>query len=165
MRGLRPAAAGLLAAAWAAAGCQPAGVRPPRLEDPVDRVLLQVAPAPVNRDDEPGADGVELRVFFWQEPGPKAVAVAGAVTFVLYEGRVRRAALDDAPAARTWEFQGSDLTPYLGRRWGQLCYSVALLWPEGPPAADVVTVAARYRPASGGPAVWSDPALLQMRRR
>ena len=83
-----------------AAGCDPAGMRAPALEDRADRVLLEVAPAPINRDDAPAPDGIEVRAFFWQEPGPRAVAVSGTVTFLLYRGRVGPAGLDDAKPDR-----------------------------------------------------------------
>ena len=145
-------------AAWllsAAPGCQDTGrVKvhnwPPRPVDRVDEIVLRLTPpAPVNWDDRPGHDGLQVQVNFFQIDEPLSVTVKGSLDLALYEGRVRPEDLAAAKPIHTWPFSGAQLAGLAGKSavgWG---YAMRLPWGSRSPAGTTATLTARYRSADG----------------
>jgi len=135
---------------------------PPRSVENVDAVTLWATPpSPLNWDDVPGPDGVQVRVFLFQTDQPLAVLVRGDLEFMMYAGRVPQAGLTSAQPLRTWTFTSQDLATRQIRDivgWG---YMVRLGWGQKMPAAAAITVTARYQPLGGDP-VYAAPISIQM---
>ena len=141
--------------ASAVTGCQnPGRVTvhnwPPRPVDRVDEIVLRLTPpAPVNWDDRPGPDGLQVQVNFFQVDEPLSVTVKGSLDLALYEGHVRPEDLAAAKPIHTWPFSGVQLAGLAGKSavgWG---YAMRLPWGSKPPAGTTATLAARYRSADG----------------
>ncbi len=139
----------------AAAGCHNTGrVKvhdwPPRLVDRFDAVVLRLTPpAPVNWDDKPGADGLQVQINFFQIDKPLSVTVKGSLELELYQGRVQAAQLASAKPIRTWPFSGVELAGFAGKSafgWG---YAMRLAWGARPPAGSTATLIVRYRSLDG----------------
>lgn len=144
--------AGLLAAA---AGCHnPGRVKvhnwPPRPVDNFDEIVVRLTPpAPVNWDDRPGPDGLQVQINFFQIDRPLSVTVKGSLEMSLYEGRVQAAQLASAKPIHTWPYSGVELAGFAGKSafgWG---YAMRLAWHDRPPAGKIATLVARYRSRDG----------------
>jgi len=145
-------------AAWllsAAPGCQDTGrVKvqnwPPRPVDRVDEIVLRLTPpAPVNWDDRPGPDGLQVQVNFFQIDEPLSVTVKGSLELALYEGHVGPENLAVAKPIHTWPYSRVQLAAQAGKSavgWG---YAMRLAWNDSPPAGTTATLTARYRSADG----------------
>lgn len=141
--------------ASAAGGCQNpgrvnVGNRPPRPVDRVDEIVLRLTPpAPVNWDDKPGPDGLQVQINFFRIDEPLSVTVKGSIDLALYEGHVRPEDLASAKPLHTWPFSGVQLAGLAGKSavgWG---YAMRLPWGDRPPSGATATLAARYRSADG----------------
>ncbi len=157
-------------AAWllsAALGCQdPGRVRvhnwPPRPVDRVDEIMLRLTPpAPVNWDDKPGADGLQVQINFFQVDEPLSVTVKGSLDLALYEGHIQPEDIAAAKPLHTWPFSGVQLAGLAGKSavgWG---YAMRLPWGARPPAGVTATLAARYR-SGGGNVMTSKPLYVPL---
>ena len=141
--------------ASAVAGCQAPGRLtvhnwPPRPVDRVDEIVLRLTPpAPVNWDEKPGADGLQVQINFFQIDQPLSVTVKGSLDLALYEGRVLPEDIAAAKPIHTWPFSGVQLAGLAGKSavgWG---YAIRLPWGDSPPAGATATLIARYRSADG----------------
>lgn len=144
--------AGLLSAV---VGCQnPGQVKvhnwPPRPVDHFDEIVVRLTPpAPVNWDDRPGADGLQVQINFFQIDRPLSVTVKGSLELELYQGRVQAAQLASAKPIQAWAYSGVKLAGFAGKSafgWG---YAMRLAWGDRPPAGKVATLIARYRSLDG----------------
>ncbi len=153
----------LLAAALAAgaAGCDPARYPPPPV-DRVDYVVVSVQPIPMNWDDRPGPDGLEIELYLFRpSQGSLPVTVSGAMEFALYEGRPAAGDIDTARPLRTWRFAGDDLRACLARSTAGWGYAMRLAWGPDPPKTSAITLTARYVPPEGrGPPVSASPTVI-----
>ena len=93
------------------------GERPPRPVDFADEIALRTTPSPVNLDDNPGADGLVVRVELYRVRGTNVelLTVKGALEFSLYEGAVGSPARGEVKAFRTWRYSGKELDPQEAR--------------------------------------------------
>ncbi len=137
------------------AGCQNTGrVKvhnwPPRPVDHFDEIVLRLTPpAPVNWDDRPGADGLQVQMNFFLIDRPLSVTVKGSLTLDLYQGRVEASQLDSAEPLHNWTYDGAQLATHAGKSafgWG---YAMRLAWHARPPAGKIATLVARYRSRDG----------------
>ena len=146
-------------------GCNRDGIRakPPKTVAYVDAILLEVASAPFVADDEPGPDGLQVRISFYLNDQPLPVAVTGSLEFLLYEGRISRGRLVEARPCYVWKFAPGDLERYAVRNHGLWGYGMALLWGDKAPLSDTVTLGARYQPPDAAP-MYSRPVLLSIRQ-
>jgi hypothetical protein len=123
---------------------------PPRPVDRVDEIVLRLTPpAPVNWDDRPGPDGLQVQINFFRIDEPLSVTVKGSLDLALYEGHVRPENLAAAKPIHTWPFSGAQLASQAGKSavgWG---YAIRLPWGDRPPAGATATLTARYRSADG----------------
>ena len=161
----------MLLAAVVLVGCQPAGdplgATPPAPVGPgaVAVVNLRASPSAMNWDNQPGLDGVVVRVDCFKR-GPNnelPVMVPGALEFTLYEGVIAREKLIQASPLRKWRFSGKQLEPFRARSmvgWG---YSIPLGWGDRRPGTSAVTLAARYIALSGA-TIEADPAVIAVGR-
>ena len=142
-------------AAGMLAGCPNGGKvevsdRPPRPVDRIDELVVRVTPpTPMNWDDVPGSDGLQVQVNCFQREEPLSVTVRGTLEFLLYEGRATLAQLADRQPLKTWQFDGLNLTGHAGRSivgWG---YAMRLPWGRPGPRSSSVTLLTRYRPIDG----------------
>ena len=141
-------------------GCKPpdARNRPPEPIGPVSEVALLSRPTAQNFDDEPGPDGLLVRVYFFRMDRPQAVRVSGDLDFLLYAGRVGKAQLPDAEPFRTESYPFARLDKLItadAYGWG---YTVPLLWYDLPADTKAITVVVRYR--NGQTFRFSDPTTV-----
>ncbi len=136
-------------------GCQNSGrVKvhdwPPRPVDRFDEIVLRLTPpAPVNWDDKPGADGLQVQMNFFLIDRPLSVTVKGSLTLELHQGRVKASQLDSAEPLQRWTYAGAQLAAHAGKSafgWG---YAMRLAWHNRPPAGKIATLVARYRSRDG----------------
>lgn len=144
-----------LAVVWAAGllGCDAQVNAPPPPVDFADEIDLRTTPSPVNLDDDPGVDGLVVRVELYRVRGSKVelVTVRGALEFGLYEGVVGAADQGEVKAFRTWRYAGRDLERFLARGIAGWGYNFPLGWGKPGPATSSVTLTARYIPPRGRP--------------
>ena len=142
--------AALAAAMLISAGCGGDGrLRvqdyPPRPVDDVDVVGLRMTPpAPVNWDERPGSDGLQIQVNFFRRDEDLSVIVRGSLELTLYAGRLQAKQLAEARPLRTWRFDGVELSTYCGKSafgWG---YAMRLPWGSQAPPGSNATLASRY---------------------
>jgi hypothetical protein len=144
------------------AGCQdPGRVKvqnwPPRTVANIDMIWLRLTPpAPVNWDDKPGSDGLQVQVNFFQIDEQLSVTVKGSLEFALYEGYVRPENLAAARPVHTWPFSGVQLASFCGKSAAGWGYAMRLPWGDKPPAGSIATLIARYTSPDGNVKV-SDP--------
>ena len=143
----------IVLAAALVAGCQtdPAalGPAPPAAVDNIDQIVLRAAASAVNWDDDPGADGVQIRVDLFRLSEALPVMVSGALEFTMYEGFVTKATRSRHTPFRTWRITGKELSDYASRDmfgWG---YVVPLAWEGRAPTTSAVTLAVRYTSPAG----------------
>ena len=122
--------------ASAATGCQDTGrVKvhnwPPRPVDRVDEIVLRLTPpSPVNWDDKPGPDGLQVQINFFQIDEPLSVTVKGSLDLALYDGHVLPEDLAAAKPIHTWPFSRVQA----GRAWwkslkSRQCSGLSSTWP------------------------------------
>ena len=149
------AAAKLLVVAAAVAavgGCEPPGKvsrMMPRPVADIDRLGIHVGVAAMSWDEEPGPDGVFVKVYCYQLHQPKTVTVKGVLEFLLFEGSVSASTIDKAEPFQTWKFTGEQLSAHAVRSmvgWG---YAMQLAWDKDVPKAGKITLLARYISATG----------------
>lgn len=156
-------AAAAVTAALALAGCEdPKALNnPPKPVDRVDQItVMAVPPAAVNWDAKPGADGVQIMLFFFRSD--KAVLVNGTVEFLLYEGPVARREVLSREPFYVWRFTSEELARYQGRGRGIWGYARRLPWGPKAPESGSVTLVARYTSPTGGE-VYSAPTTVAMK--
>lgn len=129
------------------------GERPPQPVDFADEIALRTTPSPVNLDDNPGVDGLVVRVELYRVRGTEVdlVTIKGALEFSLYEGVVGSATRGEMKAFRTWRYAGKELERFLARGIAGWGYTVPLSWGRPGPATSSVTLTGRYVPPRGRP--------------
>ena len=150
------AAAKLLVVAAAVAavgGCEPPGMvsrtMPPPVADidQLDLHLLSISA--VNWDDQPGPDGVRLRLFCWQYQQPLPVMVKGTMEVMVFEGSLSASTIDKAKPFHVWKLTAEDLSTFAGRSTVGWCYAMQLAWDKDVPKAGKITLLARFISATG----------------
>lgn len=129
------------------------GERPPQPVDFADEIALRTTPSPVNLDDNPGVDGLVVRVELYRVRGTNVelLTVKGALEFSLYEGVVGSAARGEVKAFRTWRYAGKELERFLARGIAGWGYTVPLGWGKPGPSTSSVTLTGKYVPPRGRP--------------
>jgi hypothetical protein len=116
----------------------------------VDELHLLTIPLAINFDTEPGADGFAIKVYASRASDPKPVSMPrGSMEILMYDGVVRAADLEKARPLRTWSFAADALRDHQYRTSIGVGYQFALAWGDARPAADHITVLARYRSPEG----------------
>ncbi len=150
-----------------AGGCENGtGVRvsrtPPAPVEEIDQIVLRLTPpTPVNWDDDPAADGLQVQVHFFQVDRPLSVTVKGSLEFVLYAGRLTASQAAEAQPWQIWTLNRVSLAGHAGRSlvgWG---YAIPLSWQPRKPRMPVATLIARYHSPSGRQSV-SRPIFVAM---
>jgi len=123
---------------------------PPRPVADVDAVGLRLTPpSPVNWDDRPGADGLQVQVNFFRLDEDLSVTVKGARELTLFEGNLKANQLAGARVLQTWRFNAADLSTFCGKSafgWG---YAMRLPWGASPPSGSNATLIAKYISPTG----------------
>jgi hypothetical protein len=134
----------------------------PRPVDKIDVIGLRLTPpAPVNWDERPGADGLQMQVNFFRQDEALSVTVRGSLELTLYEGKLRPEQLAAARPLRTWRFEGAELSTYCGKSafgWG---YAMRLPWGASPPPGANATLGSRYT-SPGGRVVAGRPIIVPL---
>jgi len=124
--------------------------RPPRPVEEIDVIGLRMTPpAPVNWDERPGADGLQVQVNFFRQDEDLSVTVTGCLELALYEGKLRPEQIASSRPMRTWRFDGVELSTYCGKSafgWG---YAMRLPWGGHLPAGANATLGSRYTSPRG----------------
>jgi hypothetical protein len=116
----------------------------------VDQLHLLTIPLAINFDNTTGADGFAIKVYASRASEPKPVAISrGSVEIMMYDGVVRATDLEKARPLRTWTFATDALREHQYRTSIGTGYQFALAWGDAKPAADHITVLARYRSPDG----------------
>lgn len=125
----------------------------------IDVVNLYAMPAAINWDDKPGADGLQVRVFFFRLDEPQAVDMTdGLLEFTIHAGRVPASKLPELPPIKTWRFTAAELAVYRTRSVVGTGYVMSLPWGDRTPASPSVTLSARL--VRGDRAVYAAPIFL-----
>jgi hypothetical protein len=146
-------------------GCAPTiGGSPPAPVNSVDRMDLFARPAALNWDDNPGPDGLEVRVHFYQRTQPLTVTVRGTLELLLFEGKVTAPQILTEKPFHVWSFASEQHRKLLRRDTPGWCYALRLLWGRRIPKGSIVTVVGRYVPRDGR-AVYSAPVSIAMNQQ
>lgn len=112
----------------------------------VDKLELESFPAAINMDQDPGADGVQLklRLFNLQQPLAQRLS-RGEIEFVLYEGRIPDDEIGEAEPFYIWRYNSAEKLNRHGRKtlvgWQ---YEMVLAWnKDHAPYTRAITVIAR----------------------
>ncbi len=130
----------------------------------VDAIRLQSLPVATNWDGRPGADGFQVRLYFFQADQPLSVHLRrGRIEMLMFEGRVPPADLDRAQPLQAWPYDADPLRS-LGSDsavgWG---YSLLLGWKQKPPTATVTITSRLLRP--GHAPLYAPPLYLSTAAR
>ena len=131
------------------AGCASSGpansVNPPRSSKTVEELHLVAVPSALNLDGAPGVDGFAVKVYASTARSPKPVAITtGALEILMFDGVVKDdAALPDKPL-RIWSFSVKEARAFERKGHIGVSYQFTLAWGEAKPAANRITVIARY---------------------
>lgn len=156
---------GLMAgAAVGCAGPVGSGSRPAAV-DRVDGVVLESQPVAIDLDGKPGADGVRVRLHFYQvdaQNGLRPVGVLGTVEILLFEGKVQPEAISATKPFHIWQFTASQLQQHQGKdNYGLWCYDFVLNWGQHVPSTRGITLSTRYTPRAGQP-IYAPPTTVAM---
>lgn len=128
----------------------------------IDKLELESFPAAVNMDEDPGPDGIQLKLRFFNLQQPLAQRLQrGEVEFVLYEGRIPDDEIGDAEPFYIWRYNSAAKLNRHGRKtlvgWQ---YELVLAWnKEHAPYSRAITVIARLlRP--GKPPLYARPVHI-----
>lgn len=136
-----------------AAGCEDKpGLRTVQPVRSIDHIMLEAAPSAVNLDAQPGPDGFEVRVtLFRQDTRGSSVALDGVLELVMYDAKLESPSIPADPPARIWRFDTERLRQFAvpARANIGIAYGMSLFWADKPPAAPVVTLAARWQRPDG----------------
>ena len=142
------------AALWCSAGCRsgPATItaEPPRPVQRIDVLSLEISPpTPINWDNIPGPDGIQVKLTCWRTDTPLPVTIDGNVEFLLFQGVVTSAGVASSTPMQVWMFTGKQLNARLIRTMFGWSYLVPLEWGRQAPGAGTITLAARYSSPDG----------------
>ena len=113
-------------------------------------VSVQSMPAAVNWDNQPGADGVVIRLYFFREDRPKAIAlVHGTVECAIYEGVLKDASRPTVQPFYEWSITAEQLQSVAGESVFGTGYEVQLAWGARVPTRGSMTLLVTYRAADG----------------
>lgn len=128
----------------------------------VDKIELESFPSAVNLDDQPGPDGVSLKVRLYNLDVPLAFALTqGEIEFVLYEGSVKEAEIGGAEPFYIWKFSAAQIGQSGRKTVVGWQYALSLNWLTSVPSTSVVTLVARIPRPDDGP-IYARPVLLTM---
>ncbi len=161
--GLRLGACGLLVL-WLAAGlltgCATTGPGSRSSRNRIDEINLLCAPAAINFDGVPGADGLSLRIYASNSQQPKSQGIArGTLEILLFDGLAKDVDLQTGKPLRVWSYPAAELAGFAQKTSIGLSYVLTPLWGTQRPPRAWVTVVARYLPPEGGP-LYSGPATV-----
>jgi len=139
------------------------GNSPPRPVEEVQVVHMDVTPpTPLNWDNRPGADGVQIRVFF-EGSGTLPVTVSGSVEAQLFElaqGKTEGEALSGKPF-KVWSYTPGELNGFLARTQYGWAYVLVLAWGDQVPKTGRIVLRVAYR-SPAGRVNFSSPVTIQM---
>lgn len=128
----------------------------------VDAISLQAMPTAVNWDDQPGPDGLQIRLHLFQQTQPMPVVLErGQLEAVIYEGRVKAKQLSAAKPFYKWDYSAGALNRVKSKSivgWG---YRLSLGWNENVPKTDTITLSVRLMNPNGAP-LYAKPIYLAM---
>lgn len=137
---------------------------PPQVQT-VDHIDLMTPPMASNLDRQPGADGIQVRVFLYSgSQGIQTVKGSGTLEIMLYDGRIGLQQAAMLQPLRSWTFSPEELTTFTFKWKGLWGYQMALRWGEAEPRASVVTLIARYT-APSGEVVHAEPVPVRINVR
>lgn len=111
----------------------------------IDQLHLLVTSVALNLDDNPGADGVGVRVYASQRGNTEAVPItSGTLDILMFDGHLPLDQLPSLQPRHTWSFPASQLKAQLQQTTIGISYRFAALWGEDKPVGDRVTMVARY---------------------
>jgi hypothetical protein len=124
----------------------------------ISELNLLGLPMAVNLDEQPGADGVVVKLFAVSLANPRAVPIrSGTLELIAYPGSPNPAALP--PPFHRWTFTPAELAPHAFTTALGTGYNLILDWKPRRFPADRVTIIARYQPDQGPP-VTSAPSSI-----
>jgi hypothetical protein len=137
---------------------------PPQVQT-VDHIDLMAPPMASNLDREPGADGIQARVFLYSGKNTvQTVKGSGTLEVMLYDGRVGLQQAATLQPLRAWSFTPEELNAITFRWNGLWCYQMTLRWGQAEPRAAVVTLVARYT-APNGEVTYAEPVPVPIARQ
>lgn len=132
----------------------------------VDRLSVLTSPAPINLDDQPGADGMEIHLYMYKTEPPDRVLPAaptdGHVEIFLYDGRAQISDIDRRTALKQWTFTAEQLQRFRARDVLGINYAMQLAWGDNHPQAKSITLIIRYVDPTGR-IVYAAPTHLAIR--
>jgi hypothetical protein len=154
------AAAGVALCLLLGCGTPGAGKGPtPQGGGPITELHLFSSPVGLNFDDQPGVDGISVKVFASSGTQPKGVGIAeGVLEFVLHDG-IFRVDAELPPVRKVWRYPSGDLAPHEFQGAIGIGYELALIWGADVPQSRLVSVSARLTRADGA-VVGSAPSTV-----
>lgn len=148
----------ILALCLGLAGC--ASTDGARQGPPVEKIILLSAPAAVDLDQLPGADGIAIRIYASNRQTAKTIPVtAGTLEILMHDGVAIAGDLKSLKPLKTWSLTAAELRPYARSTTFGVCYSLLLSWGDARPTKPSITVLALYR-SPQGPGFYSGPSTI-----
>lgn len=134
----------------------------------VNKIMLMVDSASaINWDQNPGPDGVRVKIYLWQNDGKKINAVTlkrGTIELLLYDGRLKIHQLPDSTPIQQWRYSADQMKQAVNKRPVGSVYGWALAFGQKLPKSDIITVSARILHPGGAP-MYAQPVHLTMKPR
>ena len=128
----------------------------------IDQLHLLVTSVALNVDDQPGPDGVGVRIYASRRERAEALPIAsGTLDILMFDGNLPLDQLRSAQPRHTWSYPAEKLKPYIQKTTIGISYRFAALWGEDKPTADRVTFVARHTSPNAKQA-YSAPSSIQL---
>jgi hypothetical protein len=110
---------------------------------------LITVPVALDLDNQPGVDGISVKVYASAEANPKPVPIrAGSLELLLFDGPFHRQA-SQPPILKQFRFTPDELRPGEFTAKIGTGYQLSLAWGTNIPSQRIMSVAARYTHADG----------------
>ena len=157
-------AASLALAGWAPLGCRtadsPSSAETHPSGPPINGLSVMTMPMAISVTSQAVADGFAMKIFASSPGKPKAQPIRdGQVDILLFDGILNALPEDTGTRRGLWTLTPSQLEGLKSSTAVGPAYVIALSWAANPPAADKITIFARYRPPQGPPVV-SKPGYI-----
>ena len=126
----------------------------------VDKIELEMAPFALNLDNQPGPDGVQVKVRLYNLDQPRAFSLQqGAIEFILFDGRVKDEDIAEIEPFYTWYFSAADFQATGRNTLVGIQHAIVLNWAGHTPRGTSLTLAARIPRPNAAP-LYARPVFL-----
>lgn len=119
-------------------------LRDVRTRGVITGINMMTGPVAINMDQDPGLDGISVRLFFTDADNPKAVTISSGMVDVLMFDGLFVPGKDAPPLRKQWTFTAEQLESVRYQSALGEAYELLLAWGEDSPDNRAISVVARY---------------------